>query len=56
MNSEYAAGGLGAPPLTALNRHLLSKCCLGLLSLHTTLIVGCVVFSTAAALNIAAVR
>jgi hypothetical protein len=44
------------PPHLAFNKHLLSKCCLGLLPLHTALVVGCVVYCTAAALNVVALR
>ena len=41
-----------AAPLAAINRHMLCKCCLDVLLLHTAPIVGCVISPTAAACNL----
>lgn len=39
-------------PLAVINRHMLCKRCLGILPLHTALVVGCLISPTAAACNL----
>jgi len=41
-----------AAPLPAINRCIFCKHCLGILPLHTALVVGCVISPTAAACNL----
>jgi len=41
-----------AAPLAVINRHMLCKRCLGILPLHTALVVGCLISPTAAACNL----